>query len=71
MTDVHVTPDGEDGWKVTVENTTVSTHRTQDEAVKAGRDEADRRSSELVIHGRDGKIRAKDSEGNDPREIPG
>ena len=32
---------------------------------------AEDQNSELVIHGKDGKIREKDSHGNDPRDIPG
>jgi hypothetical protein len=38
---------------------------TQREAIDAGRKTAQRRGSELVIHGRDGKIREKDSHGKD------
>lgn len=36
-----------------------------------GRFLAEDQNSEVVIHGRDGKIRDKDSYGNDPRDIPG
>ncbi len=39
---------------------------TQGEAIDAGRRIAARERSELVIHGRDGKIREKDSHGRDP-----
>ena len=39
---------------------------TQGEAIDAGRTFAQRERSELVIHGRDGKIRDKDSHGRDP-----
>jgi hypothetical protein len=48
-----------------------STHATQDEAIKQGRILAEDQNSELVIHGADGRIREKDSHGNDPRDIPG
>ena len=44
-----------------------STRETQEEAIKQGRGLAD----ELVIHGKDGRIREKDSHGRDPRDIPG
>lgn len=38
---------------------------TQKEAIDAGRRTTQREGGELVIHGRDGKIREKDSHGND------
>ncbi len=69
--DVHVTPTSL-GWIVEVEGEgTVSTHRIQDEAIAKARDVARRRGVELVIHGEDGRIREKDSFGNDPRDIAG
>ena len=43
-----------------------SIHPTQGDAIEAGRDIARNQRSELVIHGRDGRIRDKDSFGNDP-----
>jgi len=43
-----------------------STHKTQTEAIKAAREIAINQKSEVVIHGLDGKIRDKDSYGNDP-----
>ncbi|WP_176210535.1 DUF2188 domain-containing protein [Salmonella enterica] len=58
----------DDGWAVRGENNTKDTsrHATQQEAIDAARKIAKNQESELVIHGRDGKIRAKDSYGNDP-----
>ncbi|MET4104761.1 DUF2188 domain-containing protein [Hymenobacter sp. UYP22] len=44
---------------------------TQAEAIAAGRAQAANNGSELIIHGRDGRIRASDSHGRDPRNIPG
>jgi hypothetical protein len=44
---------------------------TQDEAIKEGRGLAEEQNAELVIHGQEGRIREKDSHGNDPRNIPG
>ena len=70
MADLHIVPDG-DGWKVTHDGVTISTHKDQEEAIKAGREEAKKSGCEVVIHGKDGRIREKDSEGNDPRDIPG
>lgn len=39
---------------------------TQAEAIQAGRDIARRQGSELLIHGRDGRIREKNTYGKDP-----
>ncbi len=43
-----------------------SLHDTQAEAIEAGRDMARQGQGELLVHGRDGQIRARDSYGNDP-----
>jgi hypothetical protein len=57
-----------DGWAVLGEGNQrdTSIHRTQQEAIARGTGIAKNQESELVIHGRDGKIRDKDSFGNDP-----
>lgn len=63
----HVVPhDG--GWAVrgSGNNRVTSIHDTQAEAVDRARDIARNQESELLIHGRDGKIRARDSYGGDP-----
>ncbi len=39
---------------------------TQAEAIEAGRRVAENQGSELLVHGRDGRIRSKDSFGADP-----
>ncbi len=56
------------GWAVRGENNQrdTSLHETQRDAINAGREIAIRQQGELVIHGRDGRIRDKDSFGNDP-----
>ena len=65
--DVHVVKQGSD-WAVKLEGANAqSTHTTQREAIDAGRSLARREQSELIVHGSDGKIRQKDSFGNDPR----
>ena len=46
--------------------TPLSVHSTKDRAQIRGRLEAIMRSSEHVIHGRNGKIQDKDSYGRDP-----
>lgn len=63
----HVVPrEGE--WAVLGEGNSrdTSRHSTQSEAIKVGREHAIKQQSELVVHGRDGRIRDKDSFGNDP-----
>jgi hypothetical protein len=44
---------------------------TQAEAIAVARPQAVRNGSELVIHRPNGQIRASDSHGRDPRNIPG
>lgn len=63
----HVTPH-KDGWQVKGagnERATVVT-RTQREAISAATEIARNNKTEVVIHGQDGRIRDKDSYGNDP-----
>lgn len=56
-----------DGWAVRGAGNSKDTshHDTQAEAQKMARSIAKNQKSEVVIHGRDGKIRDKDSYGND------
>jgi uncharacterized protein YdaT len=67
MGNQHVVP-RDDGWAVRGEGNKrdTSRHDTQKEAIDAARDIAINQRGEVVIHGRDGKIRDKDSYGNDP-----
>ena len=71
--DVHVVRDEKAGWQVRVEGTARprSAHKTQSEATKAGRDVARRNKSELLVHGKDGKIRERSTFGHDPRRTKG
>ena len=64
----HVTKHPEGGWQVKGEGNTKATVRTstQKEAIQIAREIAIHQHSELVIHGKNGKIRAKDSFGGDP-----
>jgi uncharacterized protein YdaT len=57
-----------EGWGVRGEGNTrdTSVHPTQEKAIDAARDIAKNQRSEVVIHGRDGRIRDKDSFGPDP-----
>ncbi len=58
----------DDGWAVRGEGNSrdTSCHGTQGEAINAARDIAQNQRVEVVIHGRDGRIRDRDSYGNDP-----
>ena len=62
---VHVSKDGS-AWKVTRAGSRISSHRTQATAIQAGKRTARQGAVDLVIHGRDGRIRSKDSYGRDP-----
>jgi hypothetical protein len=63
---VHIVP-GNEGWDVRVEGGRGARHfNTQGEAIDAGRRLARRNRSEHIIHGRDGRIRQRDSYGRDP-----
>ena len=57
-----------DGWAVRPEGGQRASlvRPTQAEAIGRGRDIARNQHSELIIHGEDGRIRARDSYGNDP-----
>lgn len=63
----HVVPT-ENGWGVMGEGNSKCTcvFNTQSEAISAARQIAMHQQSEMIIHGRDGKIREKSSYGNDP-----
>lgn len=63
----HVVP-RDNGWAVRGAGNSrdTSVHNTQAQAINHARNIAENQRSELVIHGRDGRIREKDSYGNDP-----
>ena len=64
--DVHTVPKQGGGWVNKVGGEVVSKHRTQENASERGRSIAKQNKSEHLIHGRDGKIRDKNSYGDDP-----
>jgi hypothetical protein len=70
--DVHVVP-SDKGWRVEVEGSgrPRSTHKTQNEAAKSARDLARKNKAELLIHGRNGKVRDRITYGHDPRRTKG
>ena len=65
--DQHVVPH-RDGWAVKPAGgqKASSVHETQRAAIDRGRDISQRQNCELLIHGRDGRIRERDSHGRDP-----
>ena len=67
MANQHVVPNNGQ-WQVKRENSERATKNfsTQKEAISYARSIAINQQSELVIHGRNGQIRDKDSYGNDP-----
>ena len=61
-------------WENTIEGegrSLPAPFETKDEAVAAGRVEAQRRKTEHVIHREDGSIEDRNSYGNDPSHRPG
>lgn len=63
----HVTPNG-DKWKVIGEGNVKATYitNTQKKAIHKAIIISKNQGSELFIHGKDGRIRARNSYGNDP-----
>ena len=64
----HVTPHPDGGWQVKgagIEKATARTD-TQAEAINIAKEIAKNQQSEVVIHKKQGRIRDKDSYGNDP-----
>ncbi|WP_428678677.1 DUF2188 domain-containing protein [Sphingopyxis sp.] len=63
----HVVPHN-DSWAVrgAGNERATSIHETQQAAIDAARNIARNQSSELLIHGRNGQIRERDSYGEDP-----
>lgn len=68
----HVVPSS-DGWKVRRAGSSKasSTHSTQQEAIDAAQRIARNQKTELYVHGRDGRIRERNSYGNDPHPPKG
>ncbi|GAB1416283.1 DUF2188 domain-containing protein [Paludibacter sp.] len=66
----HVVPH-EKGWAVKGAGNERNTKivPTQKEAINVAREIAKNQQSELVIHNKEGKIREKDSFGNDPQTL--
>ena len=60
----HVTKHPEGGWQVRAAGSSRATKRTKTQAEAYSI--AINQRAEVVVHGRDGRIRAKDSYGHDP-----
>ena len=69
---VWVTPSNE-GWKVKSEGAdrAAAILPTQGAAIERGREIAKNSKSELIVQGENGRIREKNSYGNDPRRTKG
>jgi uncharacterized protein YdaT len=67
VTNQHVVKRSE-GWAVRGERNSrdTSNHKTQSEAIAAAKEIARHQHGELIVHDRHGRIRQKDSFGNDP-----
>jgi len=63
----HVVKNPDGGWAVKKGGATKATkvHKTQEEAIRHGREIARTQNAEFYVHGRDGRIREKDSYGKD------
>ncbi len=68
----HVVPH-DDGWAVkgAGNGRASSVHRTQHEAIAAARATAVRQGSEMLIHGENGRIRERNTYGDDPHPPKG
>lgn len=64
----HVTKRSDGNWQVKGEGASRASFvtTTQGEVIKLGRRICSNQESELIVHRRDGRIRARDSHGHDP-----
>jgi hypothetical protein len=68
--EVHVVPHA-NGWRVQVSGRTESSHTTQSDAGAQARYLARLNGSEALLHGRNGRIRERNTYGGDPRRTKG
>ncbi|QNR07769.1 MULTISPECIES: DUF2188 domain-containing protein [Staphylococcaceae] len=73
MTNQHVTRNSDGTWNVLGAGNSKVTkiHQTQAEARKHAIEIAKNQKSEVIVHGRDNKIRERNSYGNDPNPPKG
>lgn len=64
----HVVKSPKGGWAVKKGGSSKATkvYKTQKEAIDHGREIAKNQKAEFYVHGKDGRIRQKDSYGSDP-----
>lgn len=64
----HVVPNSESGWDIKRSGSKRTSGHSQlkSNAEKLAREISKNQKTELVIHGKDGEIQRKDSDGNDP-----
>jgi len=69
----HATPHPDGGWQVKGEGNSKATRltETQQEAISIAKEIAINQGSELFIHGKNGRIRERNSYGNDPERSIG
>ena len=69
--DYNVGPTGDGTWNVkrTGADRSDSIHPNQADAIARGKELAQKSHGDLTVRGRDGKVRSKDSYGNDPPSI--
>ncbi|WP_446590428.1 ATP-dependent DNA ligase [Streptomyces sp. LARHCF249] len=73
----HITPGNDPAQKWQVEHTEGrrairEPHRTQKEAIEAARHQAEgHQPAQVVVHGRDGRVRTEYTYAGDPRDVPG
>ncbi|MCM3609470.1 MULTISPECIES: DUF2188 domain-containing protein [Cupriavidus] len=68
--EIHLVSAGNE-WAVEVAGGERTMFFTQEEAIAGGTERAKRDPVELLIHGRDGQIRERNSFGDDPRNVKG
>ncbi len=70
---IHVTPHPDGGWQAKKAGAERASYRTetQGEAIERSRPQSIREGLEQVIHNRQGRIREKNSYGNDPHPPKG
>jgi hypothetical protein len=69
----HVVPSASGGWSVRKAGSAraTKTFDSQQDAIKAATEIAKNQRTELYVHGRDGRIRERNSYGTDPRPSRG
>ncbi len=65
---IHISKNNSGGWKAQQEKTNhaMANFQTQKQAINFGTSVAKNNKTEIIIHGRDGKIRERNTFGNDP-----